>query len=92
MMSRKFDPKKPAQPLKLVLTGLVYLQADDLPEGITPFDAASDVAIDDQRSAAMYRIRDALNKARPGEAIALLRASRYVPSTLYLHRLDTVGV
>jgi hypothetical protein len=43
---------------------------------VTPFDAASEVPIDDQRSAAMYRIQDALRKGKPNEAVALLRSSR----------------
>jgi len=55
---------------------LLLFQGDDLPTGVTPFDAASDVPIDEQKSAAMYRIQDHLKKVRPAEAIALLRASR----------------
>ena len=48
----------------------------EVPGGVVPFDAASDVPVDEQRSGAMKRIQRALVAGDAGEAIALLRASR----------------
>ncbi len=67
---------------------LLLFQGDDLPTGVTPFDAASDVPIDEQKSAAMYRIQDHLKKVRPAEAIALLRASRWAKPIDFLFDLS----
>ena len=47
-----------------------------LPTDVVPFDAASDISIEDQRPEAMKKIQVALLRANAGEAIALLRASR----------------
>ncbi|XP_061179569.1 protein timeless homolog [Saccostrea echinata] len=50
----------------------------ELPADVSPFDAASEVDIDQQRVDAMVRIQDALRDKLPGEALALLRAAREV--------------
>ncbi|RUS72464.1 hypothetical protein EGW08_019781, partial [Elysia chlorotica] len=51
---------------------------EPVPEDITPFDAASEVDMDQQRVEAMLRIQSSLRDGRPGEAIALFRAAREV--------------
>jgi len=45
-------------------------------ETVSPFDATSDVPVDEQSIVAMVRIQDHLRAGRCGEAIALLRAAR----------------
>ena len=55
------------------------LQGDEeLPESSAPFDAASDIPIEDQKVHAMYRIHELLRQNESGPAVALLRASRQV--------------
>ena len=61
---------------RLEVSKVFHFQSNDLPTDVTPFDAASDVAIDDQRAAAMFRIQESLRKMKPDDAVALLRASR----------------
>ena len=53
-------------------------ESQALPEIIAPFDAASEIPIDEQKSHAMYRIHESLKNRQPGVALALLRASREV--------------
>jgi len=55
------------------------LQEDDpeLPSNVRPFDAASDIDIDEQKAFALYRIQLHLKSKRAAPALALLRASRY---------------
>ena len=60
------------------LSRLLQSSIENLPEIVAPFDAASEVSIDDQKIFAMIRIQDALKNNKPGEAIALLRSSREV--------------
>jgi timeless len=62
--------------LSQILQGRV--NGGELPEIVAPFDATSDVKIDDQRNIAMLRIQDSLRENIPGIAVALLRASREV--------------
>ncbi|KAH3702538.1 hypothetical protein DPMN_077562, partial [Dreissena polymorpha] len=50
----------------------------EVPEGVTPFDAVSEVDVDQQRVDAMIRIQDAMRGRQPGEAVALFRAAREV--------------
>ncbi|XP_052803681.1 protein timeless homolog isoform X2 [Mya arenaria] len=50
----------------------------DVPTDVTPFDAASEVDVDQQRADAMIRIQDAIRNKQAGEAVALLRAAREV--------------
>ena len=47
-----------------------------LPEDVVPFDAASDVSIEDQKVEALKRLQGALVNQKAGLAIALLRAAR----------------
>ncbi len=56
----------------------ILQNASPLPEIVAPFDAASDIPIEEQRSHAMYHIHEALKSKLPGKALALLRASRQV--------------
>ncbi|GFS11673.1 timeless-like protein [Elysia marginata] len=51
---------------------------EDVPENMAPFDAASEMDMDQQRVEAMLRIQSSLRDGRPGEAIALFRAAREV--------------
>ncbi|EDO48937.1 predicted protein, partial [Nematostella vectensis] len=49
-----------------------------IPESVVPFDAASDIPIDQQRVSALSRIQTQLQNCEYGESIALLRAAREV--------------
>ncbi len=51
---------------------------------VVPFDATSDVSIEDQKVTAMKRIQTAMVKQDAGTAVALLRASRYSNTKLFL--------
>ncbi|XP_022107896.1 protein timeless homolog [Acanthaster planci] len=51
---------------------------EDIPENAVPFDAASELPVEEQRSDAMVRIQHSLHTGQPGDAIALLRAAREV--------------
>ncbi|XP_050412859.1 protein timeless homolog [Patella vulgata] len=50
----------------------------EIPTDITPFDAASEVDVDQQRAETMIRIQDTLREKKMGEAVALFRAAREV--------------
>ncbi|XP_046407332.1 protein timeless homolog [Ischnura elegans] len=50
----------------------------EIPGDIIPFDATSDVSIDDQRADAMRKIQDHLRQHKTEEAVGLLRAAREV--------------
>ncbi|CAL1528353.1 unnamed protein product, partial [Lymnaea stagnalis] len=50
----------------------------ELPDNMTPFDAASDVQLDDQRIDTMLRVQAFLRDNKPAEALALFRAAREV--------------
>ncbi|KAK3595063.1 hypothetical protein CHS0354_043159 [Potamilus streckersoni] len=50
----------------------------EIPQNVSPFDAASEVDINEQRVDAMIRIQDMLREKKPGEAVALFRAAREV--------------
>ncbi|XP_072927403.1 protein timeless homolog [Hemitrygon akajei] len=49
-----------------------------LPEDLVPFDAASEVPVEEQRAEAMIRIQDAMLASKATEALVLLRAAREV--------------
>lgn len=49
-----------------------------LPEEVMPFDAASEIPVEEQRAEAMVRIQDGLLANRGAEALALLRIAREV--------------
>uniref|UniRef100_A0A0L8FYM3 Timeless N-terminal domain-containing protein n=1 Tax=Octopus bimaculoides TaxID=37653 RepID=A0A0L8FYM3_OCTBM len=51
---------------------------NEMSEGVLPFDAASEVDIDQQRADTMVRIQTCLRSKNPAEAVALLRAAREV--------------
>ncbi|PVD36096.1 hypothetical protein C0Q70_03067 [Pomacea canaliculata] len=51
---------------------------EEIPQNISPFDAASDVSIDQQRVHAMMRIHSALRHKQACEAVAVFRAAREV--------------
>ncbi len=67
-----------------VVSSLVssLLQDDELElPRVAPFDAASEVEVDDQKVGAVYRIQGHLKRREAANALALLRASRYrIPS------------
>lgn len=50
----------------------------EMSEGVLPFDAASEVDIDQQRADTMVRIQTCLRSKNAAEAVALLRAAREV--------------
>merc|ERR1719270_1110826 len=64
--------------ISLELSQILQDTGIELPDIIAPFDAASEIPIEDQRSHAMYRIQEFLRQSMPGKAVALLRASREV--------------
>ncbi|XP_069086800.1 protein timeless homolog isoform X2 [Pleurodeles waltl] len=49
-----------------------------LPEKVMPFDAASEIPVEEQRTEAMVRIQEGLFANRGAEALALLRTAREV--------------
>uniref|UniRef100_UPI00398EAEF9 protein timeless homolog n=1 Tax=Pristiophorus japonicus TaxID=55135 RepID=UPI00398EAEF9 len=49
-----------------------------LPEDVIPFDAASEIPVEEQRAEAMIHIQDALLSGKAAEALLLLRAAREV--------------
>uniref|UniRef100_A0AAY4E167 Timeless circadian clock n=1 Tax=Denticeps clupeoides TaxID=299321 RepID=A0AAY4E167_9TELE len=55
---------------------IVYLQAAT--EGVVPFDAASEIPLEEQRTEAMVRIQDSLIARLGPEALGLLHAAREV--------------
>ncbi len=52
------------------------MPAGELPSDVVPFDAASSVAVEDQKEAAMLNIQKCLRSGQAARALALLRASR----------------
>lgn len=60
------------------LSALIQANAGELPEIMAPFDAASEIPVEEQKSHAMYKIHQALLNSNPGLGLALLRASRQV--------------
>ncbi len=55
---------------------LRFCPEGELPSDIVPFDAASTVAVEDQKEAAMLNIHQCLRSGQAARALALLRASR----------------
>ncbi|XP_048237661.1 protein timeless homolog isoform X2 [Haliotis rufescens] len=55
----------------------IFQGRDEVPD-VAPFDAASEVEVDQQRVDAMCRIQDSMRNRSPGEAIAIFRAAREV--------------
>ncbi|XP_077993612.1 protein timeless homolog [Glandiceps talaboti] len=51
---------------------------EEIPENVVPFDAAADIAVEEQRANAMIQIQQVIHNGQPGDAIALLRAAREV--------------
>ncbi|KAL3836515.1 hypothetical protein ACJMK2_021941 [Sinanodonta woodiana] len=56
----------------------IFQGRTEVPQNVSPFDAASEVDINEQRVDAMIRIQDMLREKKPGEAVALFRAAREV--------------
>nr|XP_056709954.1 protein timeless homolog [Euleptes europaea] len=52
--------------------------SESLPEDVVPFDAASEVPLEEQRADAMVRIQDSLLAGRAPEALSLLHSAREV--------------
>ncbi|KAM6474472.1 protein timeless homolog isoform 2-T5 [Liasis olivaceus] len=51
---------------------------ESLPDDVIPFDAASEVPLEEQRAEAMIRIQDSLLTGQAPEALSLLRSAREV--------------
>nr|XP_054752328.1 protein timeless homolog [Lytechinus pictus] len=51
---------------------------EDIPDDVVPFDAASEMPVEEQRADAMVRIQQSLRSGRAGEGLALFRAAREV--------------
>lgn len=61
----------------------VLLQGEvPLPEDVVPFDAASEIPVEEQRAEALLRIQECLQDSRVPQALRLLRSARY-------HHCDT---
>jgi len=60
------------------LSALLQGRGPSLPHDVVPFDAASDVPLDDQKVTCMKNIQKALRSKDVGVAVALLRAAREV--------------
>ncbi|XP_071991124.1 protein timeless homolog [Engystomops pustulosus] len=52
--------------------------SESLPDEIVPFDAASEIPVEDQRTEALARIQNGLLSGQAGEALVLLRSAREV--------------
>ena len=61
-----------------VISGLLQGNQEDISCDVSPFDAASDVPIDDQKATALFKVQDLLKSEKCSEAIGLLRAARQV--------------
>ena len=61
--------------ISLELSRILQDSSFELPDIGSPFDATSEIPIEDQRSHAMYRIQEFLKENKPAKAIALLRYS-----------------
>ncbi|XP_046584148.1 LOW QUALITY PROTEIN: protein timeless homolog [Haliotis rubra] len=55
----------------------IFQGRDEVPN-VAPFDAASEVEVDQQRVDAMCRIQDSMRNRLPGEAVAIFRGAREV--------------
>ena len=60
------------------LSALLQGRGPALPHDVVPFDAASDIPLDDQKVTCMKNIQKALKSKDVGVAVALLRAAREV--------------
>ncbi|CAI9538196.1 unnamed protein product [Staurois parvus] len=52
--------------------------AESLPEEVVPFDAASEIPVEEQRSEALVRIQNGLFSGQAAESLVLLRSAREV--------------
>lgn len=52
--------------------------AENLPEEVVPFDAASEIPVEEQRSEALVRIQNGLLSGQAAESLVLLRSAREV--------------
>ncbi|XP_073235962.1 protein timeless homolog [Porites lutea] len=66
------------QDLASDLSAMLQGHTGDIPESVAPFDAASEIPVDEQKTSALSRIQGFLRNQQSGEAIALLRAARDV--------------
>uniref|UniRef100_A0A8C5FJQ4 Timeless circadian clock n=1 Tax=Gadus morhua TaxID=8049 RepID=A0A8C5FJQ4_GADMO len=71
------DPEVLEETWKIVSEELRALSAG-VTEAVVPFDAASEVSLEDQRSQTVVRVQDALMARLGPEALGLLRAARSV--------------
>ncbi|XP_053408285.1 protein timeless homolog isoform X2 [Mercenaria mercenaria] len=56
----------------------IFQGRSDIPDDVAPFDAASEIDVDQQRVDAMIRIQDCMREKKAGEAVAIFRAAREV--------------
>ncbi|KAM4044613.1 protein timeless homolog isoform 1-T4 [Anomaloglossus baeobatrachus] len=52
--------------------------SESLPDEIVPFDAASEIPVEEQRTEALVRIQNGLQSGQVGESLVLLRSAREV--------------
>ncbi|XP_060554622.1 protein timeless homolog [Ruditapes philippinarum] len=56
----------------------IFQGRSDIPDDIAPFDAASEIDVDQQRVDAMIQIQNCMREKKAGEAVAIFRAAREV--------------
>jgi len=66
------------QELASDLSAILQGHAGEIPESAIPFDAASEVPVDEQKTNALSQVQGLLRNQLCGEAVALLRAARDV--------------
>ncbi|XP_068743306.1 protein timeless homolog [Montipora capricornis] len=66
------------QDLASDLSAVLQGHAGDIPESIVPFDAASEIPVDEQKTHALSQIQGFLRNQQCADAVALLRAARDV--------------
>jgi len=60
------------------LSGILQGRGEELPQGVVPFDGASDVRMEEQKVECMKNIQKSLRSKEPAMAVALMRAGREV--------------
>lgn len=66
------------QELASDLSATLQGHAGDIPDSVVPFDAASEIPVDEQKTNALAQIQQFLRGHHSGEAVAMLRAARDV--------------
>ncbi|XP_066440903.1 protein timeless homolog [Eleutherodactylus coqui] len=82
--SRREEQTKSSEELEEIWTSLseklknCAMGLESLPDEIVPFDAASEIPVEEQRTEALVRIQNGLLSGQAGESLVLLRSAREV--------------